>query len=530
MKALGNRRGVTIRVGIVVCGLTALAAILAIAVMCRHDDLEPELGTTIPSVVAVDDGRGQPPTTRAEVQPTLRDELTPVVGAKPDATRDLHVVLIASEDLPAPPPSVSVFRPCDALTATVASTAVGRRTATASFAAVELGHVVVEARWLDRVVAVEPLQIEPGTVPQELVLELRTQGPRVRGRVTTAFGDAAVDATVAIASTLPAVGSASSTGFVARVDRHGAFESAPLSPGTYEVTVLAGEPTTRSSPKPIVVERADVEVELQLPAVGALRGRVVDVAGSPITADLVAYCEDKTNGSVSNVVSARTDPRSGTFAFEGLACGSYTCVAQAPGWTKARRTIEVRADRIAECTISLERACSLSVVVRTKDGVEVPTSFSLIDAPDELDASFEGTITAPTGAHRWDGMWPGTYRVRAEPRESAWIVSQPIRLGPGCPDARVEWVAESGGTLDATLAGVDPQVGRGRVVFRGILGDWQVLAATLDADGHVCVPHVAAGTSDVTIEFGEHRATLRLTFANDETTSAHFAFDALASH
>jgi hypothetical protein len=209
----------------------------------------------------------------------------------------------------------------------------------------------------------EPLRIAPG------VSELRV--------VLSAFRDLFIDGQVLQADGQPARGIEVSSflddgeiltrGFVigdasVETDAAGRFRLGPLPPGSHRVSAGSAVAHARAGDPPLL---------LRLPALGKLRGRIVDArTRTPVRADVkLRSLEDFWAYSDSNV--------DGVFAFDSVVPGRYELRAYtARGELGVLGPIDVRADRTVEALeIQVRPAATLLLESREPHG-----SFTVSDA------------------------------------------------------------------------------------------------------------------------------------------------------
>jgi len=150
-------------------------------------------------------------------------------------------------------------------------------------------------------------------------------------------------------------------------DPDGTFQSAPLPPGTANITVAAAGFESATGKATIVVgSAATVEVALVAKVVnGNIRGKVSDRAGKPIVATI------RFNGP--NTIEARSDS-GGTYAAV-LPAGPYRVSVDAAGYAPKELPLEVTAGQERDYDLTLRQANADVTVTPTAIVLRVPIKF-----------------------------------------------------------------------------------------------------------------------------------------------------------
>jgi protocatechuate 3,4-dioxygenase beta subunit len=253
----------------------------------------------------------------------------------------------------------------------------------------------------------------------------------------------------------------------------GGFDLGGLLPGRYEVTSTGWR--SRPGPlEPVVVELesgADVnDVRLVMPAVGTVRGRVLDGSGKPVAGatisassiDMQGYGESRSNDA-------------GEFTFEHLRPGQARIAARSSEywWTDTMRkpgttdddlqgeVVRVVANETVELTLTVEsRDGRITGVVKDEDGG--PVSDAFIDAERMSEKAGANAASARRGV-RWGGgtkpvltdadgrfeldqLPDGRYVVGANRKGGGQAVLEDVALG-----SHIELIISSTGELAGTV-------------------------------------------------------------------------------
>ena len=188
-------------------------------------------------------------------------------------------------------------------------------------------------------------------------------------------------------------------------DDQGRFEIAGMLPGEYSVDLGSwmNPRAVPAKPTPVTLEKGkDLELRLELPATGELRGKVVDEDGKPVKDVMIAISD----GVQRQNEQAADD---GSFHFEDVSAGEYRVIPQR-GWTPLKspgrsdddvhgEKVTVKNGSVVEVKLVVEgNAGKISGVVRDGDGAPVADAF--VEATRESDSA----AVSAGGALR-DGRW-----------------------------------------------------------------------------------------------------------------------------
>ena len=188
-------------------------------------------------------------------------------------------------------------------------------------------------------------------------------------------------------------------------DEQGHFEIAGMLPGEYMVDVGSwmNPRATPAKPQQVTLPKGqDLELRLELPATGELRGKVVDEDGKPVKDVSIAIYDG---------VQRQQEPSAddGSFHFKDVSAGEYRVTPQR-GWTSLKapgasdddvhgEKVTVANGSVAEVKLVVEgNAGKISGVVRDADGAPVADAF--VEATRESDSA-----AASAGGAVRDGRW-----------------------------------------------------------------------------------------------------------------------------
>jgi protocatechuate 3,4-dioxygenase beta subunit len=188
-------------------------------------------------------------------------------------------------------------------------------------------------------------------------------------------------------------------------DEQGRFEIAGMLAGEYMVDVGSwmNPRATPTKPTQVTLSKGkDLEMRIELPATGELRGKVLDEGGKPVQNVTIAISD----GVQRQQEEAADD---GSFHFKHVGAGEYRVTAQR-GWTALKapgasdddlrgEKVTVANGAVAEVKLVVEgNAGKISGVVRDADGAPVADAF--VEATRESDSA-----AASSGGAVRDGRW-----------------------------------------------------------------------------------------------------------------------------
>lgn len=276
------------------------------------------------------------------------------------------------------------------------------------------GYVRLHVEGL-RAPAEEPVE------PLEVVLQ---PGGRLEGVVTDASGNPLADASV-------------QTGRVMRTPT-GPSVILPESPsgfvstgedGRFQVTELPpGELFLRAEKKgflPSEIRRLEIEpgipmeeIRVVLERGATITGRVFDPEGVPVPRASVRWIDHPSGGG-----TGLTDG-DGRYRLEGIPLGAGTLEARHEDYPRVLRDVELESGTYVE-DFRLRRGRSLGGRVVDENGAPVTGATVILQA----DTAYEHEETGADGTFRFEGLEPGSYRLRAEASgQSATELPQPVRV------------------------------------------------------------------------------------------------------
>lgn len=261
----------------------------------------------------------------------------------------------------------------------------------------------------------------PAEEPVEIVLQ---PGGRLEGVVTDANGNPLADSSVQVGRVMrtptgPSVILPDSPSGYVSTGEDGRFQVTELPPGEVflraekrgflpsEIRRLEIEPGIPSEEIRVVLERG-----------ATITGRVFDPEGVPVPRASVRWVDHPSGGG-----SALTDG-DGRYRLEGIPSGSGTLEARHEDYPRVLRDVELEFGSYVE-DFRLRRGRSLGGRVVDENGALVTGATVILQA----DTAYEHEETGADGTFRFEGLEPGSYRLRAEaPGRSATELPQPIRV------------------------------------------------------------------------------------------------------
>lgn len=247
----------------------------------------------------------------------------------------------------------------------------------------------------------------------------------------------------------PRRGSASQTSSSATTDQQGQYSVSGLEPGEYSVSVVDMQ---RFSPYQTTYEvRGTSTFDIDYTA-SALRGRVVDAAGDPITDARVQLRAATSDGPFRGDRAAATDV-AGTFTIDFVAPGTYTVTADKSGF----------GNEVKEVIVGERTPADVEFRLSKNDGV----ALKVVDARDGR------ALTAMVWAFDSMGRMVADSGMRFGGADSAADVELP--LGPGAYTATVTSIGYAPVTVNLTSPGRQTVAltPGGRVVVRSSRSDRQ---------------------------------------------------------
>jgi len=213
------------------------------------------------------------------------------------------------------------------------------------------------------------------------------------------------------------------------VDEQGRFQLSDVAPGTW--TLLATDNLGRTLERRVHVEEGRVIAldELRFPPLPAVRGRVLDSEGRPISGASLSFEQGERLR-----MWAYTDA-AGRFTTH-LVDGTWTLKAERAGFGPAAATVTLEGGPVDVPDLRLVRGVALSGSIA---GL-APGEVAFIQATSEDGAWTRGARANLDATYRIPDLWPGTWTVTVEldERES----SAPVRILPQDEAVRIDLVLE----------------------------------------------------------------------------------------
>ncbi len=333
----------------------------------------------------------------------------------------------------------------------------------------EPADLVVEAEGYARfdMIAVRP---QAGKLVE---IRLR-EGARLAGRVVSADGQGAADASVVLnldhsPTTRPSVWRPLRSGHHARTDANGRFHLSSLGPGPWSVQVL-DEDLAEEAGAIRLRPGEEREIELHLRVRSRLVGTVIDPSGAPVTgAEVIVQSLDPAGDPESTDSSPVTDAGGG-YEASRVAPGPARIVARHPAWRDGVREVVI-GPGTNEVNLEVFPGWEISGAVTTAGGTGVALARVEAEPLDEqadawrrfLPRSLQA-VTAENGTYRIGGVDDGRYelQVQAEGYARAAPGRSPVRVEGGSVTG-VDFVLHPGITLRGVVTGRPPEA------FAGIL-------------------------------------------------------------
>lgn len=247
------------------------------------------------------------------------------------------------------------------------------------------------------------------------------------------------------------------------------------------------------------------ELRLQLDPLGAIHGRVLDVAGSPVGgARVVAsrvfgdeVVEQLAEGKAERAALSETD---GTFRFDELEAGAYVLQLQnTENW--ASRSVRVDVAAGAEVAAELRAVAALAIAGRLVGPGNRPISAFEVHAM-QKGVIVSSAITDNDGAFALKSLAPGDYEVFTELYDQELAMRAPVRVPAGRSGIQIE-VASVTGSIAGGIAGDDV---RADTFVRGYRrGGDETFGSRCDLDGKFEFQRMREGTWDLVATDGDGR-------------------------
>lgn len=257
------------------------------------------------------------------------------------------------------------------------------------------------------------------------------------------------------------------TKYSAKTDGGGRYRLAGVLDGTYAVRVT--HETYPAIVNPAVTfnsHRSPFEMNFTLPLGAALKGEVVDEAGTPVPGVLIAAHRRKREqlaGGATYLDDAiyRTHGTntSGKFEIQGLSLGENVFEFKSRGYASESRNLQIKPEsKRSELKIVLRKTGRIAGIVATADGKPVPQATVQMTAYREPGAAVSAELKTSTTATNKDGEFQltklfndGYYDLTIEHPEYA--VAYFPSTSPGTE--KLNCILERGGTIEGIAQYID---------------------------------------------------------------------------
>lgn len=356
-----------------------------------------------------------------------------------------------------------------------------------------------------------------------VALQMRGEGPRVFGRILRDDGAPATDVVLAFVRTEAGGVPVADAEGLAWPDPDGGYRTAPLAPGDFLLSLRRRSDAVEIERREVRLGDVALRLDLYLRVARALRGRVTDAAGNPLAAQIVA-CSSGEQAGAAHV--ARSDAATGRYEVSGVLPGAIAVAVRARGFCAARAVLACDGLADVERDWQLEPGGTIRGRVIDENGAGAAADVRLLRAVEgDFVAAGDACRTDASGRFEASYLDYGTYAVQVFPDRCAWTAANDLDIDAGAPERDVEIRVAPGGTLDGSVAGLDPGADwRVTVCFRSQELGWYVIAPEVAADGSFTIPHVPPTSLDLEVRAGARSVAARsVTFRNDESTRWRFA-------
>lgn len=267
-----------------------------------------------------------------------------------------------------------------------------------------------------------------GEAPRSYTLELAESIDDVR--IELVESATVLGSVVVASSSTPCAGgfvrlvdAASENTLVAAIAVDGQVTFEGVLPARYDVVVGCEGHSSEHTERVLPIDGPGAHhVTWQVEAGRTVRGRVLDDAGQPKAARIVAFTASGAGDGLARVGVAGAD---GRFEMQGFATGPHAFSASAIEGGEAEATVDVDRD-LVEVELRMVASARLSGTVR-RDGVGL-AGVRVEARSVERGRSFRRTVTDDDGAFHFDAIAPGSHIVRALDDAEVRLDERPVEL------------------------------------------------------------------------------------------------------
>lgn len=304
----------------------------------------------------------------------------------------------------------------------------------------------------------------------------------------------------------------------------GSFESKPLDPGDYAVTVNAEGFAPGKAEGIKVGSGKTARAEIKLGPAASIAGTVVREKGrAPVAGVRVSLLKDRDDDAFGFGLAdqdlledAVLSDESGAFVIGDLPTGRFRLKASHPDF--AEETVPVASVKEGETTrveIALKKGRAISGVVKdAATSAPVEGASVTISADRDAKAGMLEKMLASMGrtgagsatsdpAGKWEiaNVAPGEYRLLAAHKDYAASESKPVTVKPDADAADIELILSGGARVHGAVKDAAGKAATGASVTA--ISENGMAHADADANGRYALEHLAPGTWTVSVAAGK---------------------------